>query len=120
MSEKQIILSHFTRGGKKMDFRKSIGTFYLLTLLIFGVSSNAQAASVQSADTEGTIQFSGRYEPIGIPDPPPDIAKPPKAEQLPQTNTLSQNHWLWFGWLFVVVAGSLGVKRNTKNKKMAK
>ncbi|WP_051138934.1 hypothetical protein [Enterococcus casseliflavus] len=102
-----------------MDYKKKIGTWYLLlVLLIMGLSSNAQATSVQSADTEGSIQFTGRYEPIGTPDPPPsNITKPPVSGELPQTNTVTHYHWVWLGWLFVVLAGIIVMKSKTKTIK---
>lgn len=90
----------------------------MLGIVFVGItSSSAYASSVQSTETEGTIRFTGRYEPEGTPDPPPaDIAKPPAVDRLPQTNTVHHVQWVWIGWLFVGLVAILGVKRNKKNK----
>lgn len=101
-----------------MKHRKWVVTGCLLGLLILGLPSNVQSSSVQSAETEGSIHFSGRYEPIGTPDPPPtDSAKPPTGGTLPQTNSIMHHQWLWLGVLFVTLAVTVGVKRNTQNTK---
>lgn len=97
-----------------MKGKKWIVLSCLLVLFIKAPLLEGQAASIQSSETDSSITFTGRYEPIGTPNPPPDIAKPPTSEKLPQTNTLRQNQWLLLGWLFVIVAGSLGIKRKTK------
>lgn len=97
-----------------MKGKKWIVLSCLLVLFIKAPLLEGQAASIQSSETDSSITFTGRYEPIGTPNPPPDNAKPPTSEKLPQTNTLRQKQWLLLGWLFVIVAGSLGVKRMTK------
>lgn len=76
------------------------GVMILLTLLFMPIVS-VVATEVSHVETNGTIGFTGHYEPIGTPDPlPPDRAsKPGIIEQakpsglLPQTNSTSHS-WL--------------------------
>jgi len=104
--------------GREMKQHTWLITGCLLGILIIGSAVNTQASSIQSADTEGTIHFSGRYEPIGTPDPPPtDSVKPPSGGTLPQTNTVTHYQWIWLGGLFTVLAVTIGIKRNTLNLK---
>lgn len=101
-----------------MKFREWLVVSYLLVLLTQNTSYPVYASSVQVIETESSIQFTGRYEPIGIPDPPPEnIVKPPTEENLPQTNTMIQYYWIWLGLLFVSLVVIIGVKRNTQNTK---
>lgn len=60
---------------------------------------HVSGSQVQSTETEGSVHFTGVYEPIGTPNPPPDcVTKPPTpGGSLPQTNTLTQRHWVWLG-----------------------
>lgn len=86
----------------------------LLLILVWGLlfPSQGYAAQVQDVETEGSIGFTGVYDPIGSPEPsPPDtIARPPsnRPSRLPQTNDQAQ-HWLqWLGgalllWGFVLI-----------------
>lgn len=66
-------------------------------------------SQVQSVETEGSIGFTGVYEPIGTPDPkPPEhIVKPPAPTKpggsLPQTNSETHSGLLWLGLLFVSI-----------------
>ncbi|AMG51543.1 hypothetical protein AL523_17490 (plasmid) [Enterococcus gallinarum] len=96
-----------------------IVTGCLLGIIIVGLSSTSGfASSVQSTETEGTIRFTGRYEPEGTPDPPPaDIAKPPAGDRLPQTNTVNQHDWLWLGWVLVGIVATAGVQKRYKEHK---
>jgi LPXTG-motif cell wall-anchored protein len=63
------------------------------------------AAEVQQVETNGTIGFTGVYEPIGTPDPaPPEtIVRPPITEvakpdgTLPQTNEIGHSWHAWLG-----------------------
>lgn len=63
------------------------------------------AAEVQQVETNGTIGFTGVYEPIGTPDPaPPEtIVRPPITEvakpdgTLPQTNEIGYSWHAWLG-----------------------
>ncbi|MBO1097895.1 LPXTG cell wall anchor domain-containing protein [Enterococcus casseliflavus] len=72
---------------------------------------HVSGSQVQSTETEGSVHFTGIYEPIGTPNPPPEgVAKPPTTVSptpggsLPQTNTLAQQHW---GWLGMIVTGGV-------------
>ncbi len=64
-------------------------------------SSLAVAQEVQQVETNGTIGFTGVYEPIGTPDPTPpeNVIRPPVTDvanlggRLPQTNDL-EHLWL--------------------------
>jgi len=96
-----------------------IVTGCLLGILFLGMpSSSSYALSVQSTETEGTIRFTGHYEPEGTPDPPPtDIAKPPAGDRLPQTNAVNQNHWVLLGWLLIGLIATVGVKKKYQEHK---
>ena len=88
--------------------------WFLLLVLAWGllIPSQGHAAQVQAVETEGSIGFTGVYDPIGSPEPsPPDtIARPPsnRPSRLPQTNDHPQ-HWLqWLGgvlllWVLLLV-----------------
>jgi hypothetical protein len=81
-------------------------------------STYSYASSVQSTETEGTIRFTGHYEPEGTPDPPPsDIAKPPAGDRLPQTNTVYQYHWVWLGWLLIGLVATVSFKKKYKKQR---
>jgi len=96
-----------------------IGISCLLGILVLGMpSTSGYASSVRSTETDGTIRFTGRYEPEGTPDPPPaEIAKPPAGDRLPQTNTVSQHHWVWLGWLLVGLVATVGAKKKYQEQK---
>lgn len=76
------------------------------------------AAEVQQVETQGIIGFTGKYEPIGTPDPAPpesierppikDVTKPDRS--LPQTNIIINR---WLVWLGISILGFvfLGWKR---------
>ena len=101
-----------------MNYKKRIVTRYLLVILILRFTSNVQASSIHSTETEGSIHFTGRYEPTGTPDPPPtEIAKPIIEGDLPQTNATMQSYWIWLGCLLTGLVVFFGIKRNMKYKK---
>ena len=101
---------------------EKIKGWFIATLIIAAFSSNiAVAQEVQQVETNGTIGFTGVYEPIGTPDPTPSesIVRPPITEvakpggTLPQTNE-SVNSWLiWLGGLLISFVFLLW-KRNRK------
>jgi LPXTG-motif cell wall-anchored protein len=89
---------------------KNVRVFGLLCLLFaLCLPISAQATQVQSAETKGTVGFTGVYEPIGTPDPkPPElIVKPPATGtlkpggSLPQTNSETHSWLMWLGLLLV-------------------
>ncbi|MGL9769068.1 LPXTG cell wall anchor domain-containing protein [Enterococcus sp. DIV0806c] len=101
-----------------MKHRKMNVISCLLVILALSGPPNVIATSVQSVETEGSIHFTGRYEPTGTPDPPPtEIAKPIIEGDLPQTNATMQSYWIWLGCLLTGLVVFFGIKRNMKYKK---
>ncbi|MGL9768942.1 LPXTG cell wall anchor domain-containing protein [Enterococcus sp. DIV0806c] len=87
-------------------------------LLLLCLPYSVEAASVQSTESEGSIQFSGHYEPIGIPDPPPVLITQ-TGGNLPQTNTVVQNDSLiLIGWLIIILVIIIGVKIRLRKPKI--
>ncbi|OTO77358.1 hypothetical protein A5865_001234 [Enterococcus sp. 12E11_DIV0728] len=89
---------------------EKIKGWFVATLLIAVFSSNiAVAKEVQQVETNGTVGFTGVYEPIGTPDPTPpeSIVRPPITEvanpdgTLPQTNDNGSSMLLWLGMLII-------------------
>lgn len=89
---------------------KNIKIRFIATLMIAVFSSNiAVAQEVQQVETNGTIGFTGVYEPIGTPDPTPpeSIVRPPITEvakpggTLPQTNEVVNSWLIWLGGLLI-------------------
>ncbi|OTP19952.1 MULTISPECIES: hypothetical protein [Enterococcus] len=91
----------------------------LLGILMVAITSTSSyASSVQSTETDGTIRFTGRYEPEGTPDPPPTgIAKPLAGDRMPQTNTVNQHHWVWLGWLVIGLVATVDAKKKYQEHK---
>lgn len=91
--------------------KRKIGLLFGIigVLLALQFPTLVNGSQVQSAETEGTIGFTGVYEPIGTPDPkPPEhIVKPPTTGttkpggSLPQTNSETNDWLLWLGLLLV-------------------
>lgn len=101
-----------------MKCREWIVVSCLLVILTLSAPLNVIASSVQSTETEGSIRFSGHYDTLGTPDPPPtEIAKPIIEGNLPQTNEKMQYYWIWLGCLLIGLVVIFGIKRNTRNKK---
>lgn len=74
----------------------------ICVLLVLQIPTNAGATAVQSVETEGSIGFTGVYEPIGTPDPkPPATGTTKPGGSLPQTNSETQSWLMWFGLLLV-------------------
>jgi LPXTG-motif cell wall-anchored protein len=78
---------------------------FLIALFPYYSLNEVDATEVSQVETKGNIGFSGVYEPIGNPDPPPpeNIKKPPITEiakpggSLPQTNEGSNVLFTWAG-----------------------
>ena len=93
----------------------------LLVLLVLQWAHVATGSEVSSVETEGTVRFIGRYEPIGIPDPPPvggdKPVRPPGT--LPQTNTIVSYKEIWLGCLVIGFVSWMTKQKNTttQNKK---
>ncbi|MEC5317145.1 LPXTG cell wall anchor domain-containing protein [Enterococcus casseliflavus] len=105
--------------------KKRKGWLIVALLLTFLPFTLVTATEVQQVETTGTIGFTGFYEPIGTPDPPPpgsegeppitDIAKP--GGSLPQTNVVSQTWLIWLG-ISVISLVFLLWQKNKNQKKL--
>lgn len=90
-----------------------------LMIVIFS-SSIAVAQEVQRVETNGTIGFTGVYEPIGTPDPTPpeSVERPPITEvakpggTLPQTNDTGSSRFLCLGLLIISFVFLLWKRKN--------
>ena len=84
------------------------------------------AAEVQQVETNGTIGFTGVYEPIGTPDPaPPEtIVRPPITEvakpdgTLPQTNEIGHSWHAWLGVFLISFFFLLWKQKRNHNKNL--
>lgn len=104
-----------------------------LVVLLFQCSSSSiiYATEVHSVKTEGSIGFSGSYEPKGIPDPAPysgtkqdysiEIASSPTAisngHNLPKTNTAEDNRGFFLGVLLLIIIGFILKKKKEDDRK---
>lgn len=98
-----------------MRKRVKLGFLLPLVALFLCILSpiDAQGKEVQEVETEGSVQFTGIYEPIGKPEPtPPDGSeKPPSGGvnrpdgSLPKTNMIGETYlyWVGIGILFFVI-----------------
>lgn len=90
--------------------------FFLTMLFSLALNITAESSEVQ---TEGTVLFTGFYEPIGNPDPKPptgvETEKPPykPGENLPQTN--EQLQWFLSTWGIIIILLSVSLWWNKKN-----
>ena len=121
-SKKRWLLSWIIKGGGKMR-KKGYLLGCVVLLLVLQPLIQVKGSQVHSVETDGSIGFTGTYEPIGTPDPKPpeQIVKPPLTEtnpggSLPQTNTVTQSWLLWVGLNLV---GFVVYQRN-KNKQHKK
>ncbi|GKS54063.1 LPXTG cell wall anchor domain-containing protein [Enterococcus mundtii] len=96
--------------------RKTIGLMIGLMSLIIAIQFPLQVygTQVQSVESEGSIGFTGTYEPIGPPDPPPSTSTQKPGGTLPKTNMTGSSLGLWIGSF--LVAGVLLVVGNKKRK----
>ena len=81
---------------------KKIKRLSIAVLMIAVFSSSVVAAKeVQRVETNGSIGFTGTYEPIGIPDPTPpeSMVRPPIAEVTKPGGTLPQTNENASSWL---------------------
>lgn len=99
--------------------------WFLIALLILSFSAKPiHAQEVPQMETNGSISFTGVYEPIGSPDPiPPEtIVKPPITEVakpgglLPQTNEASSFWPLWLGMLLLSFVFLLWKRKNKQSQ----
>ena len=100
---------------------KKIKGWIIATLIVTAfLSSTVVAQDVQRVETNGTIGFTGVYEPIGTPDPTPpeSIVRPPITEvakpggTLPQTNDNGSSRLLWLGTLSISFVFLLWKRKN--------
>lgn len=78
-----------------------LAAFLVCGILLLCFPFQVLGKEIQSVETNGTVSFTGVYEPIGTPDPTPpeSIVRPPITEVakpgglLPQTNEIV-NSWL--------------------------
>ncbi|WP_301359584.1 LPXTG cell wall anchor domain-containing protein [Enterococcus spodopteracolus] len=100
--------------------RKLIKWFIAALLIVTFSSSSAVAQEAQQVETNGTIGFTGVYEPIGTPDPTPpeSIVRPPITEvakpggTLPKTNDNGSSRLLWLGILIISFVFLLWKRKN--------
>ncbi|MGM7317196.1 LPXTG cell wall anchor domain-containing protein [Enterococcus casseliflavus] len=99
--------------------RKKIYFSILLVILLFPLTSTS-AMEVQQVETSGVIEFTGTYEPIGKPDPPPtesivgttmtELVKP--EGMFPQTNDSGSSRFLLLGILAISLVFLLWKRKN--------
>ncbi|MGL9769084.1 LPXTG cell wall anchor domain-containing protein [Enterococcus sp. DIV0806c] len=101
--------------------RKTVGQMIALFVLIIAIQFPLQVygTQVQSVESEGSIGFTGTYEPIGPPDPPPSTSPQKPGGTLPQTNTTGSPLGLYVGsFLVASVLLVLGYKRREATQKI--
>lgn len=105
--------------------KKKLNGLIIFTLIMtIFISSTVIAEEVRSVETNGSIGFTGVYEPIGIPDPPPSgsIDKPPIIQiakpdgLLPQTNEIGHSWLIWLGVLLISFVFILWKRQRKQNK----
>lgn len=80
-------------------------------------------SQVQGIETEGSIHFTGSYQPIGTPEPPEtivdspieNIAKP--GGSLPQTNDQVHSWLFWLGVGLLLLFFIIWKRKNKKTRK---
>ncbi len=91
----------------------------MLQLLAFS-TNKVNAEEAKSVETESSVIFTGVYEPIGQPEPPPPegsepIEKPPvvsrPGNRLPQTNDLQNPGYIILGIIFLLIVGIRYLKK---------
>lgn len=96
--------------------------FFLLIVTLF-TGPIGRAQEVSSIETEGSVSFTGIYEPIGNPDPAPpeNDDNPPVVNpegSLPQTNDSVQEWIFWLGVLIIIILYFLRRMKNNNKKKV--
>lgn len=114
------------KGTKQL---KRLGLSLVIILGLFsGFQKTSFAQEVSVVETEGTVRFTGVWVDPNQPTPtPPDGdkpdygAKPPTGGNrpggnLPQTNTINQQDWLFMGFLLVLIVLYRWYKNNKINQ----
>lgn len=99
---------------------------FLMTLFSLFSATVVYGTEAQNVETQGSIGFTGVYEPIGTPDPEPpesierppikDIAKP--GGSLPQTNTTSSKWLVWLGISIISIVSLSWKRKKQRNIKI--
>ncbi|AZP91969.1 LPXTG cell wall anchor domain-containing protein [Enterococcus mundtii] len=105
--------------------RKNTRWLLIALLILSFLTKPTHAQEIQQVETNGSIGFTGVYEPIGSPDPlPPEtIVKPPLSEVakpgglLPQTNEASSFWPVWLGMLLLSFVFLLWKRKNKQTQK---
>jgi LPXTG-motif cell wall-anchored protein len=100
--------------------KKIKGWIIVALMIVFFSFGMAFAQEVQQVETNGTIGFTGVYEPIGTPDPTPpeSIVRPPITEvakpdgMFPQTNDIGSSRSIWLGILIISFVFILWKRKN--------
>ncbi|MDA9461006.1 hypothetical protein [Enterococcus mundtii] len=103
--------------------RKTVGQIIALCFLIIAMQFPllVYGTQVQSVESEGSIGFTGAYEPIGPPDPPPSTSPQKPDGTLPKTNMIGSTLGLRIGSFLVGgVLLVLGYKRRKATQKTIK
>lgn len=82
-------------------------------------------SEIQSVETEGSIGFTGTYQPIGMPEPtPPESIEQPPIEDvakpdinLPQTNSISNGYLIYIGIVLIALSVLRFKQRKQKHDK---
>ncbi|MGM9903010.1 hypothetical protein A5844_001708 [Enterococcus sp. 10A9_DIV0425] len=111
-------------GSKKAKF------VFPLTMIMLCLFSTVivSGEEIQSVETQGSIGFTGIYEPIGTPDPtPPDsVHRPPVIEiakpggTLPKTNDFTNRRLIWIGICMICFVFILFKQKDQQQKKLKK
>ncbi|WP_429947965.1 LPXTG cell wall anchor domain-containing protein [Enterococcus sp. DIV1297f] len=99
--------------------QKAVGRLFCIFAVLFALQFPlyVYGGQVQSVESEGSVGFTGAYEPIGPPDPPPSTSPQRPGGSLPQTNMIEGAFVGWIGILLVVgVSLAVGEKRKKQYK----
>lgn len=102
-------------------------SLYILNLFFFlfyfGMNLEATRIEANALETKGLIEFSGVYESVNDPDPPPNLVEPTDSKNperdgmFPKTNSIDQSSWIGIGFFLIILALSLFVSSSLKKSK---
>ncbi|MFB8607432.1 hypothetical protein ACI2LD_13520 [Enterococcus casseliflavus] len=97
---------------KGAPFRAKLLKGFLVLWVACSFPITSFSNELRSTETDGTVQFTGVYEPLDppvpspptgpVPRPPQDTVKP--GGELPQTNTVQRLDWVILGGLLLIIA----------------